>query len=303
MRWWYAASASRSAGSRWCTRLPGQRGDRAAPARTCRNAELVLRPRACTLARCLGVEQLPLVQHEHDRGAGGVDALGEALVLVGHAFGRVDEEQRGIGAVDRLQRAHEAVVLGRLVDAALAAQAGGVDEAQRAVVGLDDGVDRVARRAGHVVHDRALLADEPVEQRRLADVGPADDRDREDPVVGIGVAASSSVVVRSGSGGSAATIASSNSPDRRPCSAETGTGSPSPRRANCQISASRRSSSTLLTATITGVVAALQHARDARVLLGDAGDDVDDEHDHVGRPASRRRPARSPWPRARAPRR
>ena len=72
---------------------------------------------------------------------------------MGDAFGRVDDEEGGVGAVDRLERAHEAVVLGRLVDAAAAPHAGGVDEAERPVVGLDHGVDRVACRAGLVVHD------------------------------------------------------------------------------------------------------------------------------------------------------
>ena len=38
-------------------------------------------------------------------------------------------------------------------------------------------VDEIARRAGHVGHDRARGADERVEQARLADVRLADDRD------------------------------------------------------------------------------------------------------------------------------
>ncbi len=97
-----------------------------------------------TLSRASGVEQVPLVADDHDRGAGRVDPFREPLVLVRHAFRRVDDEQRGVGAVDRFQRPHEAVVLGRFVDAALAPQAGSVDEAQRAVFGLDHGVDRVA---------------------------------------------------------------------------------------------------------------------------------------------------------------
>ena len=33
----------------------------------------------------VGVEQLPLVEHDDDRAPGDVDALGEALVLGGHA--------------------------------------------------------------------------------------------------------------------------------------------------------------------------------------------------------------------------
>ena len=134
-----------------------------------------------------GVEQLPLVEDDQHRAAGGVDALGEALVLVGDALGGVDDEQGDVGLVDRGQGPHDREVLGAVVDLAAAAHAGGVDEADRPVVGVHDRVDRVARGAGHVVHHGAVVADEAVEQRGLADVGPADDRDGEDPV-GFGVA-------------------------------------------------------------------------------------------------------------------
>ena len=47
------------------------------------------------------------------------------------------------------------------------------------MIGLEDRVDRVAGGAGQVVHDHPLLADQAVEQGRLADVGPADERHRE----------------------------------------------------------------------------------------------------------------------------
>ena len=40
-----------------------------------------------------------------------------------------------------------------------------------------DRVDRVARRARHLADDRPLLPDEPVEERRLADVRAPEDRD------------------------------------------------------------------------------------------------------------------------------
>ena len=97
---------------------------------------------------------------------------------MGDALGGVDDEQGDVGPVDGLQGPHQRVVLGALVDARLAAHAGGVDEADGPVGGLDDGVDGVAGRARQVVDDRALVADQPVEQRRLAHVGPADDGDR-----------------------------------------------------------------------------------------------------------------------------
>src|SRR3546814_7102846 len=39
----------------------------------------------------------------------------------------------------------------------------------------------IARHPRLIVDQRELLADEPVEQRRLADIGPADDRDSGKP--------------------------------------------------------------------------------------------------------------------------
>src|SRR5581483_10648995 len=58
---------------------------------------------------------------------------------------------------------------------ALAAEAGGVDQLERAAVALEHGVDCVAGRAGHVGDDRPLDPDQRVEERRLADVGAAED--------------------------------------------------------------------------------------------------------------------------------
>ena len=55
-----------------------------------------------------------------------------------------------------------------------------------------------------------------------------------------------------GASGSAARMASSMSPEPRPCRAETGYGSPSPRFQRPYASASARASSTLLAARITG---------------------------------------------------
>ena len=178
----------------------------------------------------LGVEQVPLVEHDHDRGAGGVDALGEPLVLVGHALGRVDRRtaRRRRGRSPRARARGCSTRSARRSGSCGAAR--GVDETQRPVFGLDHGVDRVAGRAGQVVHDRALLADQPVEQRRLADVRavrrsrPRRCRRRS--------AASCAGTSSSVGSGSAATTASSSSPDSRPWIADTGHGSPRPSRRN-----------------------------------------------------------------------
>src|SRR5207249_1601639 len=57
-----------------------------------------------------------------------------------------------------------------------ATDAGRVDQAKAVAVALELGVYGVARGARRRRHDRALLVEQPVEQRRFADVGPADNR-------------------------------------------------------------------------------------------------------------------------------
>ena len=121
-------------------------------------------------------EQVPLVDEDHHRAPGGVDPLAEALVLVGHTLGGIEHEQCHVGVIERSQRPHERVVLGALAASGSTPHACGVDELDRAVLGLDQGVDGIARRPGKVVDDGALLARQPVEQRRLADVRATHDR-------------------------------------------------------------------------------------------------------------------------------
>ena len=71
-------------------------------------------------------------------------------------------------------------VLGEVV-AVDHADAAGVDQLEEPGIGvvadLDQGADPVAGHARHVVDDGDPASGEPVEQRRLADVRPADDDD------------------------------------------------------------------------------------------------------------------------------
>ena len=89
----------------------------------------------------------------------------------------VDQDECDVGAACGLERAHLAPELDLLALRAMAAQAGGVDQAVDAVAALQADVDRVARRAGDLADDRALLVAERVQQRRLADVGATEDGD------------------------------------------------------------------------------------------------------------------------------
>jgi hypothetical protein len=139
--------------------------------------------------------------------------------------------------------AQRGVVLDVLGDLGLAAHARGVDEDHVAVGVAQRQVDRVAGRARDVGDDDALLAEDPVDQRGLADVRAPDDRQAHEALLlGLLVALGQQ---RDG--------ASSRSPELRPCAALTAIGSPRPRPWNSAASARSRTSSTLLAATTTGL--------------------------------------------------
>ena len=78
--------------------------------------------------------------------------------------------------LDRLQRLDDRELLDRFEHLAAPSDSRGVDQRVALAAALEVDVDRVARRAGLVERDDALLAEDRVDERRLADVGPADDR-------------------------------------------------------------------------------------------------------------------------------
>ena len=74
-------------------------------------------------------------------------------------------------------------------------------------------VHRVARRAGHLAHHHPLFAQQPIDERRLADVRPADDGDG-------GLVLRLDLRRRRPTSGSRAAISSSSSETPSPCSAD-----------------------------------------------------------------------------------
>ena len=106
--------------------------------------------------------------------------LDDGLVVVGDADGRVDDEQHRVGEADRdLGLAGDP--LGQA--AGVGVPAAGVDDGEGAAGPVGVVGDPVAGDAGHVLDDGLAAADDPVDQRGLADVGAADDgEDRDGPV-------------------------------------------------------------------------------------------------------------------------
>ncbi len=117
---------------------------------------------------------LRLVGEEHDRGLAAAQPIGEMLVERGYPGARIDDEEHDVGVGDSTVGlpAHprrQAVVMQLL-------ETSGVDD-----VKLEIGKARVpfAAVAGHprrIVDEREPLPDQPVEEGRFSDIGPADDR-------------------------------------------------------------------------------------------------------------------------------
>ena len=120
----------------------------------------------------LGPLVVDLVGGEHDGLAGLAQDPDDGLVVVGDADPGVDDEQHGVGDVDR-DLGLGADALGQA--AGVGVPAAGVDDGEGAAVPDRVVGDAVAGDARHVLDDGLAAADDPVDQRRLAHVGAADD--------------------------------------------------------------------------------------------------------------------------------
>ncbi len=123
------------------------------------------------------VRRIPLVDGKHHRAAALEDVAGDVGVLLGHAVGDIHQQHRHVGGLDRLQRLDDGEELRRRAGFASAAHASGIDQRIAAPAALERHLDRIARRTRLIEGDDALLADQGVDQRRLADVWPTDDSD------------------------------------------------------------------------------------------------------------------------------
>ena len=116
-----------------------------------------------------------LVDDEDHRSFGASQAVRDLVVERGDSGVGVHHEQDEIG----LLHSYPCLLLDALLDvrSGLELQAAGVDHGEGAAGPLRGAVHAVAGGAGDIGDDRDALADEPVEERALADVGAADDRD------------------------------------------------------------------------------------------------------------------------------
>ncbi len=122
------------------------------------------------------VHRVPLVDREDDRASSLDDETGHVGILVRDVLTRVHHQHDDVGFLYRLERLHDGKLLDRLEHLSLAPQSGRVHEGVVPAIALEGHLDRVAGGAGHVEGDHPLLAQQGIDQRALAHVGPPDDR-------------------------------------------------------------------------------------------------------------------------------
>ena len=116
-------------------------------------------------------DQIPLV---HDEDAGGSPFHGETGdldVLLADPLLGIDQDERDVGPIDRLDGLDDGVFLQSKADAALPADSRGIDQKKFLPVAGEGGVDGVPRRPGDGVRDRPFVAEDPIDEGGLADIG------------------------------------------------------------------------------------------------------------------------------------
>ena len=96
-------------------------------------------------------------------------------VLGGDASGAIDHQHGDIRALDCAARAHHGVPFHTFAELAGPPHPSRIDQEERPLWGVDFGIDRISRSARNVADDHSLLAEDGVQQLRLADVRPTDD--------------------------------------------------------------------------------------------------------------------------------
>jgi len=116
-----------------------------------------------------------LVDRHDDRRRGASEQLGRLEVGRRHAGRRIDDEDDGVG----LRDGQAGLFLDAQLDgvAGVDLEAAGVDDDEPPTVPLGVAVEAVAGRPRAVLDDGGPCPDDPVEERALADVRAADDRD------------------------------------------------------------------------------------------------------------------------------
>ncbi len=107
-------------------------------------------------------------------------------VLLDQAASGIQHHDGDMALLDGFQRLDDRELLGDLADVLATADAGSIDQHVRLATTLEGDLDGVACRARLVEDHHALLAEQSVDQGRLAHIGPSDHSDTNTRRAGVG---------------------------------------------------------------------------------------------------------------------
>jgi hypothetical protein len=126
------------------------------------------------------LHQVPLVRDDDHPAASPVRLTPNGGILIRCAFLGIDHERHDVGVHHRSSGARDADELYRSAAAHTPGtpHAGRVDNPESASMPHQRRIDRIPGRTRQLAYQHTFLSEQLVEQRRLADVWPADDCDR-----------------------------------------------------------------------------------------------------------------------------
>src|SRR5579862_528414 len=133
------------------------------------------------LAKCadrtqLCSDQIPFVDGENNGAAFAYNEIGNGEVLLFEGLRRVDQDHHAFGEADGVQGARDRHLFQRLARyARLFAEARRIVQQNLSAVPIEFCRDRIARDSRLGSRERSFAAEQPVEQRRFADIGASDD--------------------------------------------------------------------------------------------------------------------------------
>ena len=136
-------------------------------------------------ARAFG--NIPFVDRDHQGTPFFEHHVGDAKILRFEPARGIEQQHDDLGEIDRTPRVSHRQLLELVDDLSLLAHAGGVDQADFAILAAARIVpfpvdrDRIARDPGLRAGQQAIFAEQAVDQGRLARVGTADDGELERP--------------------------------------------------------------------------------------------------------------------------
>ena len=122
-------------------------------------------------------QAIPLVDHQHQRAAAGQHEVQQVQVLLDQSLAGIEHHHGDVALLDRFQRLDDGELLHHFAHVLATTDPGGIDQQVRLATTLEGNFHGVGGGAGLVIDDHALLAQQAIDQRRLADVRATDDAD------------------------------------------------------------------------------------------------------------------------------